>query len=213
MTALPPSTSSEADLEKLGAIDVKFFGKPRATGRVVWTAPDGIDLALVRVPFKDAGEAQSALWQKGRPTTVGSQVFAIGNPHRLGWTHTQGVISQLRPQQAGNRQIRLIQVQVALNPGNSGGGLYDREGFLIGINSLSQDKSVSEGIGFAITLDTAARPSLRPTSPRSFRWIPRNAPKNPPTQRRMNNRSRRARQSTSAGGRKASSGRHAPASP
>lgn len=163
-----PTTESAADLERIGAIEVSFFGQPRARGRVVWTAPDGTDLALVRVRFAAAGKAQAALWQRGRPTTVGSQVFAIGNPHQLGWTHTQGVISQFRSQQMGNRQVRLIQVQVALNPGNSGGGLYDRDGYLIGINSIGQDKSVSEGIGFAIALDNLldlAPPDLAAISP------------------------------------------------
>lgn len=148
-----PATSSAADLSTLEEVEVTYFGQKRIAGRVVWTAPDGTDLALVRVRFGGAGDAQAAVWQKARPMTVGTQVFAIGNPHRLGWTHTQGVISQFRTHQQGDRQTRLIQVQVALNPGNSGGGLYDREGYLIGINSIGQDKSVSEGIGFAIPLD------------------------------------------------------------
>lgn len=167
-----PTTDTAADLERLGAIEISFFGRPRTTGRVVWTAPNGADLALMRVPFQAAGEAQAALWQRGRPAAVGAQVFAIGNPHRLGWTHTQGVISQFRSQQMGNRQVRLIQVQVALNPGNSGGGLYDRDGYLIGINSIGQDKSVSEGIGFAIALD-----NLLDLAPRDLAAI---APADPP---------------------------------
>ena len=41
-------------------------------------------------------------------------------------------------------------------PGNSGGGLYDTDGYCLGINTWTHDKSVSEGIGFAITLDTLA---------------------------------------------------------
>jgi len=85
---------------------------------------------------------------------VGESVFAIGNPHRLGWSHTQGVISQIRNQPIDSRQVRVIQTQASINPGNSGGGLYDREGYLLGINTWTADKRVSEGIGFAITLDT-----------------------------------------------------------
>ena len=57
---------------------------------------------------------------------VGETVFAIGNPHRLGWTHTQGVISQLRTQDFDLHRVRVIQTQAAINPGNSGGGLYDQ---------------------------------------------------------------------------------------
>jgi S1-C subfamily serine protease len=160
-----PSTDSNGDPGSLGALDVKMLGQPVASGRVVWTAPGGIDLALVRVPCPASGPARAALWQKARPMKVGAPVFAIGNPHRLGWTHTQGVISQFRLQRAGKRQVRLIQTQAAINPGNSGGGLYDRDGYLIGINTLTQDKRVSEGISFAIALDTLldlAPPDLAP---------------------------------------------------
>src|SRR5262249_27198635 len=69
-------------------------------------------------------------------------------------SHTQGVISQLRSQSIDSRQIRVIQTQASINPGNSGGGLYDQEGYLLGINTWTADKRGSEGIGFAITLDT-----------------------------------------------------------
>ncbi len=149
-----PSTVTEADLKSIGKLDVRMFGATKITGRVVWTAPGGVDLALVRVPWSGAGQAQAAKWRKGRPMAVGEPVFAIGNPHRLGWTHTQGVISQFRKQQMGARVVRLIQTQTALNPGNSGGGLFDRDGYLIGINTLAHDKRVAEGIGFAISFDT-----------------------------------------------------------
>ena len=85
---------------------------------------------------------------------VGERVFAIGNPHHLGWTHTQGVISQFRTRNYDSRRIRVIQTQAAINPGNSGGGLYDEEGYCLGINTWTADKSISEGIGFAVALDT-----------------------------------------------------------
>jgi serine protease Do len=86
--------------------------------------------------------------------TVGASVFAIGNPQNLGWSHTQGVISQLRTQEIESRKVRVIQTQAAINPGNSGGGLYDQQGYLLAINSWGADKSISEGLGFAIALDS-----------------------------------------------------------
>src|SRR5207244_3745873 len=75
-------------------------------------------------------------------------------PHHLGWSHTQGGISQLRSQVFDSRRVRVIQTSAAINPGNSGGGLYDHDGYCIGINTWTGDKRVSEGIGFAIALDT-----------------------------------------------------------
>ena len=60
----------------------------------------------------------------------------------------------------------MIQTDAALNPGNSGGGLYDKSGTLIGINTWTNDKRFSEGLGFAIALDSlwnSNRPACMPT--------------------------------------------------
>jgi S1-C subfamily serine protease len=122
-------------------------------GTLIWTAPDGIDLALVRIT-SPSQEVRAAKWKMHRDLKVGDPVFAIGNPHGLGWTHTQGTISQFRIQDMGGRQLRIIQTQTVINPGNSGGGLYDKEGYLVGVNTWTQDKRVSEGLNFAITLDS-----------------------------------------------------------
>jgi S1-C subfamily serine protease len=147
-------TSHDAGrLSRLGGMTVKMLGPAQGEGKVVWLAPGQIDLAIVRSSVPASSQAQAAAWRKGRAMKVGASVFAIGNPHNLGWSHTQGVISQLRTQDIGSRQIRVIQTQAAINPGNSGGGLYDQDGYLLGINSWTADKSVSEGLGFAITLE------------------------------------------------------------
>jgi hypothetical protein len=140
-------------LTRLGKLTVKMLGPAQGEGKVVWLAPAQIDLAIVRATFPTASQAQEAAWRRGRPLKVGASVFAIGNPHRLGWSHTQGVISQLRTQAFESRQVRIIQTQAAINPGNSGGGLYDHDGYLLGINTWTADKRVSEGIGFAIAVD------------------------------------------------------------
>ncbi len=146
--------NSARTLAGLDRLNVRILGQPDREGQVVWMAPGQIDLALVRTPCSSTSMAQAALWQKGRPMRVGETVFAIGNPHDLGWTHTQGVISQFRSRTFDSRRIRVIQMQAAINPGNSGGGLYDTNGYCLGINTWTPDKSISEGIGFAIALDT-----------------------------------------------------------
>jgi S1-C subfamily serine protease len=99
-------------------------------------------------------ETRVTKWKIGRPRPrVGDPVFAIGNPQGLGWTHTTGTISQYRLQNVGGHRLSVIQTQTAINPGNSGGGLYDNDGYLIGINTWTQDKRVSEGLSFAIALE------------------------------------------------------------
>jgi len=141
------------NLARLGRLTVKMLGPAQAEGTVVWLAPHQIDLALLRSPCPKSSQAQQTAWQPGRPLKVGASVFAIGNPHNLGWSHTQGVISQLRTQTFDTRQVRIIQTQASINPGNSGGGLYDQNGYLLGITTFGPDKSTSEGIAFAIALD------------------------------------------------------------
>jgi S1-C subfamily serine protease len=136
-----------------GQLQVKLIGQPMQPGTVVWTAPDGIDLALLTVPVLGEGSA-AAPWQPDRKLAVGEDVFSIGNPQHLDWSLTRGSISQLRLHTRGARKIHVIQTDAALNPGNSGGGLYDQNGLLVGINTWTNDKRFSEGLGFAIVLDS-----------------------------------------------------------
>jgi S1-C subfamily serine protease len=151
----PSDYDGKADrLAGLDRLTVRMLGQPDTEGHVIWMAPGQIDLALVRAPCSSTSMAQAAASQKGRPMKVGESVFAIGNPHDLGWSHTQGVISQFRSRTYDSRRVRVIQTQAAINPGNSGGGLYDQEGYCLGINTWTADKSISEGIGFAVALDT-----------------------------------------------------------
>ena len=135
-----------------GDILVKMIGQMPQPGRVVWVAPDGIDLALLTVPTHSQ-TAAAAKWKLDRKLQIGERVSAVGNPHGLGWTHTTGDISQFRTQRNGNRVIRVIQTSTAINPGNSGGGLYDKDGTLIGINTWTNDKRVSEGLSFSISFE------------------------------------------------------------
>jgi serine protease Do len=79
---------------------------------------------------------------------VGDEVYAIGTPFdvELGATLTKGIISGRRKD--GNRT--LIQSDVSISPGNSGGALVDAQGTLIGIVNQKIFGMGVEGIGFAI---------------------------------------------------------------
>lgn len=143
---------AERPVDKL-PVWVQMLEQTPVEGKVIWLAPAGIDLALVRAPWRP-GIAEAAKWERNRPVKVGESAFAIGNPHGLAWTHTVGTISQLRTMPTDVGELRIIQTQAAINPGNSGGGLYDKDGFLIGLNTWANDKRVSEGIGFAISVES-----------------------------------------------------------
>lgn len=93
---------------------------------------------------------------------VGQRVYAIGNPFGLERTLSTGIISSLNrslPNHNTNRPLRqMIQIDAALNPGNSGGPLLDSHSRMIGMNTAIASKSgTSAGVGFAIPVSTIAR--------------------------------------------------------
>ncbi|AOM42160.1 outer membrane-stress sensor serine endopeptidase DegS [Xenorhabdus hominickii] len=90
-----------------------------------------------------------------RVAHVGDVVLAIGNPYNLGQTITQGIISATgRVGLSQTRRQNFLQTDASINQGNSGGALVNTLGELVGINTLTFDKSefgtTPEGLGFAI---------------------------------------------------------------
>ena len=88
-----------------------------------------------------------------RAARVGDAIFVVGNPLGLAATYTSGIISAFRSTESGGQQVHVLQVQAAINHGNSGGGLYDSSGELLGVVSWTMEKRIGEGIGFAISVD------------------------------------------------------------
>lgn len=92
---------------------------------------------------------------------VGQQVYAIGNPFGLERTLTVGIISSLNrslPSRSGRTMKSIIQVDAALNRGNSGGPLMDSSSRVIGMNTaIASTTGENTGIGFAIPANTIRR--------------------------------------------------------
>jgi S1-C subfamily serine protease len=92
---------------------------------------------------------------------VGQVVYAIGNPFGLERTMTTGIISSINrslPSRAGRTMKSMIQIDAALNRGNSGGPLLDTRGRLIGMNTaIASSTGENTGVGFAIPVDAAKR--------------------------------------------------------
>jgi len=114
-------------------------------GEVV-AADDFQDLAIVR-PAGNAGPGVTVAADAAGPPDIGSTVFAIGSPFGLRNTVTAGVVSAFRDD--GGRPV--IQFDAPVNPGNSGGGLFDPQGQLVGIpTSIRSPVGGNVGIGFAV---------------------------------------------------------------
>ena len=95
----------------------------------------------------------------GNPETlrVGDFVFAIGNAlGKYPGTVSMGIISSLsRSVTLDKEEMEMIQTDASLNEGNSGGGLFDSQGYLAGIVAAKDSDASSEGLGFAIPADVA----------------------------------------------------------
>jgi S1-C subfamily serine protease len=89
---------------------------------------------------------------------VGQKIIAIGNPFGLERTMTAGIVSALdRPlrSKTGRMMKNIIQIDAALNQGNSGGPLLDSEGKVVGMNTaIATLTGENTGVGFAVPVDT-----------------------------------------------------------
>lgn len=89
---------------------------------------------------------------------VGEQVIAVGNPAGLSNTVTDGIVSavnrEIRSDSTGF-EMKCIQTNADISPGNSGGALVNMYGQVIGITSSKYISSYYEGLGFAITINEA----------------------------------------------------------
>jgi len=145
--------SVPADLSNLARVMVMAVSQVSFPGVVEWMAPHGVDLAIVSAPLS-LNDVQEAHWNDKVTPRIGDEVFAVGNPHGLGWTHTSGSVSQIRRRTQGSFSYQILQTSAPINPGNSGGGLYDTSGNLLGINTLTAEKRIAEGLSFSIAMET-----------------------------------------------------------
>lgn len=116
------------------------------------------DIALLKI---DATGLTPAVIGDSDSLAVGEDVVAVGNPlGTLGGTVTNGIISALNRSvsiQSGGAVVdmSLIQTNASVSPGNSGGGLFNMAGELVGIVNAKSADSEAEGLGFAIPINDA----------------------------------------------------------
>jgi S1-C subfamily serine protease len=119
----------------------------------VWRAPAGIDLCILELKAGTASQVSPVKLTVKIPT-VAEEVFAVGNPLEYRWSLTKGVVSSVRKVEVGGVPMKVFQTQTPISSGNSGGGLYSLAGLLIGVNTWTADKTLSEGLGFSISMET-----------------------------------------------------------
>jgi serine protease Do len=116
---------------------------------------EATDVAVLRIEAKGLPSVRLGDPKKLRP---GEWVFAIGSPFGFENSVTAGVVSSTGRGLGGqeSRFVNFIQTDVAVNPGNSGGPLFNLDGEVVGINSQIYSRSGGYmGISFAIPIDLA----------------------------------------------------------
>lgn len=111
------------------------------------------DLAVLKI---NASGLTAAKLADSSAARVGDFVIAIGNPlGELGGTVTEGIISAKdREVTIDGKAMTLLQTSAAVNPGNSGGGLFNLEGELVGVVNAKSSGDGIEGLAFAIPANT-----------------------------------------------------------
>ncbi|MDD4798964.1 MAG: trypsin-like peptidase domain-containing protein [Clostridia bacterium] len=112
------------------------------------------DLAVLKI---NGGSFTAATLGNSSQLVLGQEIVVIGNPlGKLGGTVTKGIISALdREITIDNQTMNLLQTDAAINGGNSGGGMFNMYGELVGIVNAKSSGIGIEGLGFAIPIDDA----------------------------------------------------------
>lgn len=140
-------------------ISVTLFNGEAYPAELIGQDPDN-DIAILKI---DAPEDQLFPIPFGDSSRlrVGQRILAIGNPFGLERTMSDGIISSLNRQlPTRNRRTMksIIQIDAALNQGNSGGPLLNTRGELIGMNTaIATSTGDNAGIGFSIPSNTIRR--------------------------------------------------------
>jgi serine protease Do len=145
-------------IEDATSIKVTTYDGTEYTATLVGT-DSKTDIAVIKI---DASNLTAATIGDSSKIAVGDTAVVIGNPlGTLGGTVTDGIISATsRELVLNNESMELIQTNATINSGNSGGGMFDGNGNLIGIvnakdSGTTSSGTVIEGIGFAIPINKA----------------------------------------------------------
>lgn len=113
------------------------------------------DIAVLKI---DATGLTPVTFGDSDSLSVGDLAVVIGNPlGTLAGTATDGIVSGLEREITLNgKNMTLMQISASVNPGNSGGGVFDQYGNLIGLVVAKSSGSDVEGLGFAIPSNTVA---------------------------------------------------------
>jgi serine protease Do len=135
-------------------VTVKLTDRREFQAKVLGSDPK-TDVAVIKIDAKDLPTVPIGSADK---LEVGQWVLAIGSPFGFENTVTAGVVSAKHRSLADDGYVPFIQTDVAVNPGNSGGPLFNAQGEVVGINSqIYSGTGGYQGLSFAIPIDLAMK--------------------------------------------------------
>lgn len=148
-------------VEDANSITVTTYDNKQYNATLVGT-DEASDIAVIKIEADE--ELSAATIGDSSKLQAGDTAVVIGNPlGTLGGTVTDGIISSpSREMVINNQSMELIQTNAEINSGNSGGGMFDGNGNLVGIvnakdSGTTSSGTVIEGIGFAIPINSAMK--------------------------------------------------------
>lgn len=150
-------------IEDAEELSVQFVNK-KSVDATVKGASERRDVAVIAIKLRDLDDdtinsIKIATLGDSNELKVGNGIIAIGNALGYGQSVTTGVVSALnREVTIDNVTTKMIQIDAAINGGNSGGALLNNKGEVVGINSakysskLNESSATIEGMGFAIPI-------------------------------------------------------------
>jgi len=139
-------------VDKADEVIVKLTDRREYTAKVLGADPR-TDVAVLKIDATDLPTVKVGSPDKLK---VGEWVLAIGSPFGFDNTATVGVVSAKGRSLPSDSLVPFIQTDVAVNPGNSGGPLFNTRGEVVGINSQIFSRSGGyQGLSFAIPIDLA----------------------------------------------------------
>ena len=157
------STSGyQTTVRKAEVFEVIYYNNQRVSATLVGKNPQE-DIAVLKAEIDPTGHSNVITIADSHKVVPGQSVMAIGSPQGIHYrnTATYGIVSNTKVKVAADNDddgvttdLYLLQVDAALNPGNSGGPLFNMKGELIGINTMkltkSSDGTALEQMAFAI---------------------------------------------------------------
>ena len=135
-------------------VTVKLSDRREFSAKVLGSDPT-TDIAVLKI---DAKGLPTVTLGDPSAVQVGDWVLAIGAPYGFEQSATQGIVSAKGRSLPGDGVVPFIQTDAAVNPGNSGGPLFDAGGRVIGINAqIYSQNGGFQGLAFAIPVDVALR--------------------------------------------------------